>query len=257
MISREGLCSIVIPVYNQLDYTRQCLDSLCDWTRPAYELIVVDNGSGDGTAEYLRDLAPRNCSCTDLVVISNRANLGVPRAWNQGVAAARGGIVCIMNNDVVVTPGWLDGLISYLEEHPDVGIAGPHVLWGEDQLPADLAGFARGYVAENSYKEDDGFWGCCFLVTRRALELLGPFDEGYEGGYWEDADYRMRAAAIGCRAVVTHRSVVYHHVGVTWQNIGVDRSQEIYWRNARRFAEKWNVPLGNFMVWRSNFIPLD
>lgn len=157
------------------------------------ELVLIDNGSTDGTGDYLAGLAPAG-ACAGIKVLTNEENVGVPRAWNQGLAASAGDPVCIMNNDVIVTPGWLSGLLGYLEEHPEVGIVGPHVLWGEGNRPADLNAFARHRTAQNGHVEEDGFWGCCFLVTRAAADRIGPFDEGYEVGFWEDADYRERAA---------------------------------------------------------------
>lgn len=255
VVTGQPLTSIVIPLHNLVDQTRACLEGVFRHTDTPFELVLVDNGSTDGTGDYLAGLEPAG-ACAGVRLLTNRANLGVPRSWNQGLAAAAGDPICIMNNDVHVTPGWLKGLLGYLEDHPEVGILGPHVLWGEDKRPADLEAFSRGYVVENAHLEEDGFWGCCFLVTRQAAARLGPFDERFEDGFWEDVDYRQRAAEAGCPAVVTHRSVVYHHGGLTWQARGGDHTREMYWRNARRFAEKWGFTLGDFIVWRSTFVPL-
>ena len=108
-IARE-LTSIIIPVWNQLEFTQQCLASLKEHTRPAWELIVIDNGSDDGTAAYLAGV--RDMASVPVTVVTNTKNLGFPAAVNQGLRLARGEYLVLMNNDVVVTDGWLDQLIG-------------------------------------------------------------------------------------------------------------------------------------------------
>src|SRR5579883_3442320 len=104
---------VVIPVFNQLAFTRQCLESLQRHTVLAVRVIVVDNGSTDGTAEYLR-------GCSHIKLIRNSENLGCAAAWNQGVKAAVAQWVVILNNDVVLTPGWLEGLLGAAETGLDI-----------------------------------------------------------------------------------------------------------------------------------------
>jgi glycosyltransferase involved in cell wall biosynthesis len=106
----RGLASIIIPVWNQLEFTQQCLASLKEHTRPEWELIVIDNGSNDGTAAYLAGV--RDMASVPVTVVSNTTNLGFPAAVNQGLRLARGEYLVLMNNDVVVTDGWLDQLIG-------------------------------------------------------------------------------------------------------------------------------------------------
>jgi GT2 family glycosyltransferase len=108
----SGLTSIIVPCCNQVAFTQLCLWALFRFTRPAWELIAVDNGSTDGTADYLagvRDAAP-----VPVTLISNAQNLGFPRAINQGLRAASGEFLVLLNNDAVVTDGWLDQLIGRL-----------------------------------------------------------------------------------------------------------------------------------------------
>jgi N-acetylglucosaminyl-diphospho-decaprenol L-rhamnosyltransferase len=106
MITVEQV-SLVIPVYNQLMHTMQCLESIQRLPDQAGDLIVIDNGSSDGTAEYLKG--------RDLRVITNSVNLGCAKAWNQGVRASRGEVIGILNNDIVVTQGWLSALLTFME----------------------------------------------------------------------------------------------------------------------------------------------
>ena len=109
--------SIIIPCFNELEFTRQCLRALVRYTRPPWELIVVDNGSTDGTGAYLagvQDVAPM-----PVTVIANAINRGFPAAINQGLSVARGTYLVLLNNDAVVTDGWLDQLIALAEMKTD------------------------------------------------------------------------------------------------------------------------------------------
>ena len=106
----RDLTTIVIPCWNALGFTQQCLATLKEVTRPAYELIVIDNGSNDGTAAYLAGV--RDMASVPVTVITNTTNVGFPAAINQGLRLARGEYLVLLNNDVVVTDGWLDQLIA-------------------------------------------------------------------------------------------------------------------------------------------------
>ena len=106
----RGLTSIIVPGWNQLEFTKQCVAALKEHTRPSWELIVVDNGSTDGTAIYLE--GARDMAAVPVTVVSNATNLGFPAAINQGLRLARGEYLVLLNNDVVVTDGWLDQLIA-------------------------------------------------------------------------------------------------------------------------------------------------
>ena len=105
-----GLASIIIPCWSQLEFTRQCISALRHYTRPPWELIVIDNGSTDGTAAYLSGV--QDAAAVPVTVISNRENRGFPAAINQGLQQARGEYLVLLNNDVVVTDAWLDQLVA-------------------------------------------------------------------------------------------------------------------------------------------------
>src|SRR5262249_10560773 len=105
-----GTTSIIIPCWNQLEFTRQCIASVLRHTRGKWELIIIDNGSTDPTPGYLANL--RDAAPLPVTLISNSKNIGFPAAINQGLRCARGEYLVLLNNDVVVTEGWLDQLIG-------------------------------------------------------------------------------------------------------------------------------------------------
>ncbi len=111
--ANDIVASIIIPCWNQLEFTQLCIAALSAHTRPPWELIVVDNGSSDGTAAYLSGV--RDVAAMPVTVISNSKNIGFPAAINQGLKAARGEYLVLLNNDAVVTDGWLSQLIALTE----------------------------------------------------------------------------------------------------------------------------------------------
>ncbi len=106
----KSLASVIVPCWNQLEFTRHCIAALRRHTRQPWELVVIDNGSTDGTRDYLAGV--QDMSPVPVGVVANARNLGFPAAINQGMRQARGEYLVLLNNDVVVTEGWLDHLVA-------------------------------------------------------------------------------------------------------------------------------------------------
>ncbi len=137
----RGLTSIIVPCWNQLEFTSQCIAALKKYTRPPWELVVVDNGSTDHTDLYLAGV--RDGAAVPVTVISNTTNRGFPAAINQGLKAARGEYLVLLNNDVVVTDHWLDQLIALANAKPrgengDEKCGVESGAWGEDRTALDV-----------------------------------------------------------------------------------------------------------------------
>jgi GT2 family glycosyltransferase/2-polyprenyl-3-methyl-5-hydroxy-6-metoxy-1,4-benzoquinol methylase len=237
-----GLTSIVIITYNQVEYTRQCLDSIRLLTDEPFELIVVDNGSTDGTLEFLRALS-------DVRVIENGTNRGFPAAVNQGIAVAAGKQVLPLNNDVLVTTGWLGRILRALHSDRKVGLVGPrsNFVSGPQQIEAgyenfaELDGFAWDWGKAQAGLMIDvhrlvGFW---LLIRREVIDAIGVFDEQFGVGCFEDDDYCLRALAAGYRAVIAGDAFVHHYGCRTFLGTGVDAGA-LMRENQRRFLKKWS-----------------
>jgi len=237
----HGLTSIVIVTFNQLAYTRMCLESIRFLTDEPYELIIVDNASTDGTVEYLR-------SCSDVKLIENAENRGFPSAANQGMLASRGQQVLFLNNDIIATTGWLKRLLSALHSDPRVGLVGPcsNYVSGPQQVePAyhDLAcldGWAweHGKQKNGHCEEVDRLVGFCLLVRREVLDTIGLFDERFGIGNFEDDDLCHRAIAAGWRAVIARDAYIHHFGHRSFAGAGVDL-RALLERNQRLYNEKW------------------
>jgi len=219
--------SIVIPVFNRVEYTRQCLEALAENT-PAdlFEVIIVDNGSTDGTKEFL------SCLGGDVTVITNETNLGFAKACNQGIEKAKGEHVLLLNNDAVVTGGWLDRLLSHLD--PDTGMVGP------------MSNGASGpqQVREVPYGENMGelpvimgLGGFCLLVRKKVLDIAGGLDERFVNGNFGIDDLCLRSFIAGYRNVIAKDAFVHHYGGTASGSEGVDPLA--LKADLRRFADKW------------------
>lgn len=245
----ERTASIVVLAYNQLEYTKQCLDSIFRETHEPFELICIDNGSSDGTAEYLQELRLRE---PRLRVIRNERNLGFAYACNQGLAAAQGDYVVLLNNDIVVTPSWLTRMMIPCEVDPKIGIVGPRSNYTAGiQL---LQGVNYGdnlekmrVFAEKWQKENIGFgWevtrviGFCMLIKREVIETIGGFDTRFGIGNFEDDDYCLRAMAAGFKVRVANDVFVHHYGSKSFSQLKVDY-RTVLERNWFKFKEKWGL----------------
>lgn len=244
----KELTSLIVHCCNQVDYTRQGLESVLRHTREPYELLLVDNGSSDGTLAYLEEIRRRRRPART-VVIRNETNLGYPAGCNQALTQAKGQYVMFLNNDIVVTPGWLEGLIGRsLQDWPRVGLVGPvsnaamdaqYVRAGYTDL-ADLDAFAahRRQAFAGRRKVVDRLAGFCLLVRRAVLERLGPWDERYGMGFFEDDDWCVRAREAGFRLLVAQDVYVHQFGNVTFQQLGLD-TREQFKANFELFRSKW------------------
>ncbi|MCL6591661.1 MAG: glycosyltransferase family 2 protein [Firmicutes bacterium] len=227
-----SFCSIIILTYNALEYTRLCYDSILRFTKPPYELIFVDNGSADGTRNFLRQIQGEN-----RVVIENPANLGFARGCNQGARAARGDLLVFLNNDAVVTKNWLTNLSACLNSDPRNGAVGPvsnlaagaQIRVGYRDLK-EMQIFACHYNRPNRKK-----WrpartasGFCLMVKKAVFEALNGFDEQFELGFFEDTDLTLRMTQAGYRVMIAGDTFVHHFGSMTYKanNINID-----YWMN--------------------------
>jgi len=257
----RGLTSIIIPCYNQLLYTRLCVDSILDHTPEPVELIFVDNGSTDGTPAYLERLAREN---QRVKVIRNPKNLGFAAACNQGLAAAEGDFLLLLNNDTVVTPGWLTRMLAATAIDRKIGLVGPRsndvagpqaveeVPYGEDldAMRRFAAEFALQHAGEGH--EEDFAIGFCLLITRAVVDRIGGFDTRYGLGNFEDSDFCLRARLAGFRVWICDDVFIHHFGSRTFRGARIDY-KKLMAENKAKFLAKWGAsmtPTSDPEVWR-------
>jgi GT2 family glycosyltransferase len=242
--------SVIVLTWNALSHTRRCVASLLEHTDPRHELIFVDNGSSDGTVEWLGQLA----RCQPRVqVVLNDANLGFAAGNNRGLAAARGDFMVLLNSDTVVTPGWLERLLKPALDDPRVGLVGPltNNVTGVQKLDrvdydqrtlAGLDRFAAGHAAAHAGQVAHALWlvGFCLLIRRGVLERLGGLDEVFGQGNYEDTDYCLRAFLAGYRTVLAKDCFIHHVGSASFDAGGVDYRRQLN-GNFEIFRRKWRL----------------
>lgn len=227
------ICDIIIPIWNQLDATRECIENIFKNTRASYRLILIDNASDDETRAYLEALKAGGRAPVEL--IRNDGNLGFVKAVNQGLRISDAPYVCVMNNDTVPAPGWLDNMIDFLERHPDAGLANPQC---DGHGNASIEEHADRLAAlRDVYMEMNQCFGFCMLIRRAVIEKIGYLDEAFGMGNYDDTDYSMRSGLAGYRCVNVHSAYVYHKKHVSFKASG--NRESLVSKGAGEFFKKW------------------
>ena len=242
--------SIIIPVFNQLEYTHACLASLQvveEQTR--FEVIVVDDCSTDSTQEVVTRIP-------GVVYLRNDSNSGFIASCNTGAKAARGKYLVFLNNDTLVKPGWLTALVDTFKEERRAGIVGSKLVYPDGRLQEaggiiwqDASGWNYGKFDDaakpeyNYLREVDYCSGAALMVTKALFESIGGFDSRYAPGYYEDTDLAFKVRQAGYRVLYQPLSEVIHYEGATGGtdiSTGAKKHQEI---NRSSFAEVWSDEL--------------
>ncbi len=210
-----GLISVIVVNYNRQTLLERALRSLASQTVPC-EIVLVDNGSSDGSLTL----------CTafpHMVVLRNTSNLGFCRATNQGIEAARGEFIAVLNNDAEADPEWLASLVACFAR-TDVGMAASRIVLAANPEIIDKAGHliypdgqnrgrGTGELDRGQYdREEEVLWpdGCAAMYRRTMLDEIGGFDEDLFA-YGDDAELGLRARIAGWRCLYAPRARVRHH----------------------------------------------
>ncbi len=242
--------SIIIPVYNQFEYTHQCLKSIQSaHTSCLFEVIVVDDESSDQTAEMLSQFS-------GITSLRNETNQGFIKTCNHGAEHARGDYLFFLNNDTAVADDFLDSLLSEFERDTTVGLAGSKLVYPDGRLQEaggiifnDATGWNYGKFEDpdhpryNFVREVDYISGAAIMVPRILFEQIGGFDTRFVPAYYEDVDLAFEIRSRGFRVLYQPLSVVTHFEGITSgtdTSSGTKRYQLV---NQGKFHDKWQQTL--------------
>lgn len=249
--------SIVVLALNKMEYTAKCIESTIKHCRQNYEWILVNNGSTDGTQEYFEKVPQAQ-------VIHNSENLGVSAGWNQGIQAASGDYILILNNDVILAPGSIENLVRCAVNHPRSGIiaprtnniAGPQKIDGfayrnDDAVPGQLIEIMeQNQLSSWQYPMIKGF---CMLLPREVIEKVGFFDEQFGFGNFEDDDYSQRVARAGYELRVANDSVIFHFGSMSFGQANIDWDQQMV-KNQELYNQKWKHGRSSIIEFQSDFV---
>jgi GT2 family glycosyltransferase len=245
----QPVASVVVVTRDNLAFLRLASESVLACAEAPCELIVVDNGSSDGTSAYLEELAERN---PNVRPIFNDTNRGFAAGCNQGAALASAELLVLLNDDTVVTRGWFARLAAHLEA-ADVGMVGPTTnrTGNEAQIDSDyrtwrdLVRFADARAARHAGEafEIRALTMFCVAMRGECHERVGPLDERFETGLLEDDDYSRRVRECGYRLLCADDAFV-HHFGETsfGKLVASGDYSRVLAANRARYEEKWGEP---------------
>ncbi|MFZ5645001.1 MAG: glycosyltransferase [Bacillota bacterium] len=244
------LVSIIIPAFNQWQYTYSCLASIYENTKGSFEVIVADDASNDETvniSDYVENIK----------VIRNEDNLGFLRNCNRAAEFARGKYLVFLNNDTKVKKDWLQNLADLMEKDESIGMIGPKLVYPSGRLQ-EAGGvvwsdaFVLNYGSQddpdkpqyNYIKEVDYISGACIMIRANLWNVIGGYDERYAPSYYEDTDLAFEVRKRGFKVVYQPKSVVEHYEGISHgsdTNYGI-KSYQV--KNRYKFFDKWRETLG-------------
>ena len=218
----EPSVTIIVPMYGKALLTYTCLKSVqANTPAGVYEVLVIDDASPEAAAHSL-------AAVSGMRIVRNEANMGFVRSCNRAAALARGATLVFLNNDTIVTPGWLDALTAVLHEHPEAGLVGAKLVYPDGRLQEAGAivwrdGSAWNYGKNedphkpeyNYLREADYCSGACIAVDRALFEQIGGFDERFAPAYCEDSDIAFAVRRAGRKVFYQPLATVVHFEGAT------------------------------------------
>ena len=243
--------NVIVLTYNNLRLNRFCIDSILNNTAyPNYELIVLDNQSTDGTVEYLKELDVKQDP--RVKVILNPENSGFAGGNNKAIEQSDGKYVVLLNNDTVVTRGWLTALVKHMELDPRCGMVGAVTnSIGNEQMIAvqyrnlrEMAAFAYNYTRRHMgevYRDVDRIPLFCTIIRKDMMDQYGLLDDGYKVGMFEDDDYTMLVKKAGYHFFAAEDCFVHHVNNASFKKLHPQEYKKIFDENRARFEKKWNT----------------
>jgi GT2 family glycosyltransferase len=229
--------SIVIPNWNGIKFIGMCLDSIALSTFKDYEVIVVDNGSSDGSKELVAEKYPwvRHIKLPD--------NMGFAIACNEGIKAAKSDYICLLNNDIEVDPDWMAELYEGMERHPECGMGTSKMMFLDNRdvfyNTGDLfhiwsmgGGRGQGQKDVGQYDIEEYVFGACAgagVYRRELFEKIGLFDDDFFI-FAEDVDLNLRSQLVGMKSIYLPKAKVYH-IGTATVGLYSDRYVYLCKRN--------------------------
>ena len=240
--------SIIMLTYNGLKMNKICVNSILTNTAyQNYELIIVDNMSTDGTRDYLTELDEKGNP--NIKIILNNDNKGFAGGNNVGIRAADGDYIILLNNDTLVTRGWITNLIKHMENNSNIGMTGSvtNSIGNEAEIPVkynsfeSMLLFADKFTRKNMGKTFDNpnvLAMFCVAIRRKVIDECGLLDEDYTRGMFEDDDYADRVKKAGYKLLIADDSFIHHFGSATFKKLESKEFMELFNKNKEIFVKK-------------------
>lgn len=257
--------SFVMVCYNNWNFTQSALDTFFESLDPQHqkmgiELIMVNNGCSDETARGLEEYKRKLGADADIITVYLEKNLGYIIGVNTGLSKCSGEIIGILNNDLIFCPGWLNGMLGFLEDNPEAGVVAPLLTNGSGpeniilkfKSPEQKQAFYQSKEIMNYYakqfmhdKQDLVIYtsrlvGACMILKRKILELIGGLDYWFGIGIFDDDDFSIRVNIAGYKTAIVGSSFVYHVGNATFSQVR-DTSNAAVIANKMKFIHKWQI----------------
>lgn len=240
-------CDIILPVCDQFQFTKNCIESIIAKTRTPYRIIVINNGKNEETKSYLAEAKKKLGD--KIVIVQNQTNIGWVKALNQGIAMSSSPYLVFQNDDTVVTENWLGKMIKILEENENIGIVNPSWELRPNYMSIDDYGKLVEKKNRGKFIETDWARGFSVVVKRKVIERIGNIDEVYGLAYFDDWDFSVRAINAGFLVVLALDTYVYHHRNVTFfEVLKGPKWNELFEKNRIIYYAKWGKPLRVLIV---------
>ncbi|MDP2178386.1 MAG: glycosyltransferase [Methylophilaceae bacterium] len=245
--ARDPKVSVIVVTFNNIDLTRACLESLDEYSQyEQLEIIVVDNASSDGSPAFLSEWVANGHNRR---LVLNDDNRGFAAANNQGLAAATGEYLVMLNNDTYVTPGWIRTLVRHLQRDRTIGLIGPVTNNIGNEAKIDIAyegmgemllkssAYTRRHLGQTNPLRTAAFF--CVMMPRTTYERVGTLDEAFGRGFFEDDDYCRRIEQLGLRVVCAEDVFIHHQLSASFDQLRQQDRQKLFEENKKIYEAKW------------------
>ncbi len=238
-IRADPICDLVLLSWNQWEQTGPCLETLFQNTIIPSRLFIVDNASEQPVRAFLSDVKPQG-AILEVRLLQNEKNEGFPKGMNRGIQESTAPFVCLLNNDLRFTKGWLKELLDIARSNPTIGVLNPSSSTFGKIPPrgVSLQEYAESLQSRHGQFTEVGMCiGFCMLIKREVLTRIGRLTEEVERIFFEDEDFCMRVQAAGYQCVVAEASYVYHAEHKTVRHM--PEREALFERNQRWCHKKW------------------
>lgn len=248
--SNIPLISIIIVTYNNLEYTKKCIFSILNKTAyPSFEIIIVDNNSTDETKNYLIEIEKKY---SNIKIVLNNENYGFAKGNNIGIDIANGEYIVLLNNDTIVTRGWLTNLLKHLKKDKNLAMVCPvtNSIGNEAKINVDYVNiedmdyFAYNYVTNNNnklYNEIDVLAMFCIMIKKHIIIEVGHLNESYGIGMFEDDDYSYSVKEKGYKIACAEDVFIHHFGSVSFNKLNDKKFLELFENNKKIFENRFGV----------------